>query len=266
MDKQEFIKKWIPATSKRTTNNLQVEFDRDLNSLLSNERERSHIKEATQLTNFYWFLKKYKRLKHLPPMKESQKLINEFLKEPNQPDEQEQLMYEEGFADGKISESKNPELLKALNRLDPEKANIKAIKDHTKEVTKSKKSAIKFLTDGGYFDDLNEQTEKKEPKQPEEDINTTKGAEKYLKRHGIDIDSYVEKGLKKITRVLKSNPNTSEEVKNKVRQILKKEKEEQPEEKECPICKQEKVLINNLYCEECNEGISDSLGLRPPKQ
>ena len=167
--------------------------------------------------------------------------------------------YEEGFADGKISESKNPELLKALTRLDSE-ANIKAIQDHTKEVTKSKKSATKFLTDGEYLDEL------KEPNQPEEDINTTKGAEKYLKRHDIDIDSYVEKGLKKITRVLKSNPNTSEEVKNKVRQILKKEKEEQPEEKECPICKQEKVLINNLYCEECNEGISDSLGLRPPKQ
>ena len=129
--------------------------------------------------------------------------------------------YNEGFADGKISESKNPELLKALNRLDSE-ANIKAIKDHTKEVTKSKKSATKFLTDGEYLDEL------KEPNQPEEDINTTKGAEKYLKRHDIDIDSYVEKGLKKITRVLKSNPNTSEEVKNKVRQILKKEKEEQP--------------------------------------
>jgi hypothetical protein len=29
----------------------------------------------------------------------------------------------------------------------------------------------------------------------------------------------------------------------------------------CPICEQKKELLNNLYCQDCNNGLSSGLGL-----
>jgi len=37
--------------------------------------------------------------------------------------------------------------------------------------------------------------------------------------------------------------------------------DEQSEAVVCPICEKEKELVNNLYCQDCNNGISNGLGL-----
>lgn len=55
----------------------------------------------------------------------------------------------------------------------------------------------------------------------------------------------------------------------KVNRFLKDWKEQcnianvvgQSEQLVCPICEEEKKLINNLYCQDCNNSISDGLGL-----